>query len=146
MRLLVIQCRPYLKFFQRVCALKHRMIYTRLSPTASFPLNSVAELAPTKSITRTVTSSVSPPEQPFSSQNDTFRRPQSSEVAPMFPRREIIDPNSPATHFGIVAGAFLRHTARSLGFLVLPDGYIRISDVVIYFPTTFELAVLTRYS
>ena len=136
MQLLVIQCRHHLKKFQRAC-LKHTMIYTRLSPykplsqipTANFPLNSVAELATIKNTTRTVSSSVSP------TRNDTFRRPpQSSEDTSMSPqKRVIINPKSPATQFGFMAGTFLRHQARDLGFQVLPDGYVRVSEMVISF-------------
>ena len=150
MQLLVIQCGHHLKFFQHTSLLlafrRHRTIYTRLlpnrlsqpcsqSPTASFPSIPVAEFASTKNTTRTVTSSVLPPEEPVSWQKSTSARPQSSDVAssPFVPRREIINPRSPATQFGIIAGVFLRHTARSLGFLVLPDGYIRVSDTVISF-------------
>jgi hypothetical protein len=141
MQLLVFQCCHHLKFLQRACLPKHRTIYTRLSsnrpfsptPTTNLPSSSMAELAPTKNTTRTVTSSVSPPEEPVSPQKDTFGRPQSSEVAST---RVIINPRSPATQFGIIAGMFLRHTARSLGFLVLPDGYMRVSDMVNIFPST----------
>ncbi|KAF8801334.1 hypothetical protein BYT27DRAFT_6798995 [Phlegmacium glaucopus] len=135
-----------LKFFERASLPafpKYRKISTRLSPnrlsqpfsqtpTTSFPSNSVAELASTKNTTRTVTSLVS---QPISSQESTSGRPQSSEVeskSSFTPKREIINPRSPATQFGIIAGVFLRHTARSLGFLVLPDGYIRVSDMLTY--------------
>lgn len=152
MQLLVVQCRHHLKFFQRAC-IKHSSIYARLSPIrpfsqtaiANFPSNSVGEHAPTKNRTRTVTPSVSPPEEPVSSQKDTFGRPRSSEVTSTspFPPRRIINPKSPATQFGIIAGVFLRHTARSLGYLVLPDGYIRVSDMVTYFSTNFEPAMLT---
>ena len=154
MQLLVIQCCHHLKFFQRF-SLLHRTIYTRLSPNrpfsqtqaTNFPPNSVAELASIKNTARAVTSSVSPPEEPTSSQKDMFRRPQLSEdasMSPFPPRRTIINPRSPATQFGIIAGVFLRHTARSLGFLVLPDGYVRVSDMVMSFHSTiFEPAVLT---
>ena len=48
-------------------------------------------------------------------------------------KREIINPRSPATHFGIMAGVFLRHHARALGFRMLPDGYVRVSEIVISF-------------
>lgn len=151
MQLLVIQCGHHLKFFQRASLLlafpKHRTLYTGLSPnrlpqpfsqtpTTSFPSNSVAVFTSTKHTTRTVTSSVSPSEEPVSSQKSTSGRPQSSEVesnSPFTPKKEIINPRSPATQFGIIAGVFLRHTARSLGYLVLPDGYIRVSDMVTSF-------------
>lgn len=140
MQLLVIQCRHHLKLFQRAC-LKHRTIYARLppirhfsqTPTSKFSSNSVAERAPAKNRTRTVTSSVSPPEEPVSSQMDRLGLPQFSEVTSTSPPpRRIINPRSPLTQFGIIAGVFLRHTARSLGFLVLPDGYIRVSDMLRY--------------
>jgi len=138
MQLLVIQCRHQLKNFQCAC-LKHRTIYTRplpyrpLSqiPTVNFPLNSVAELASIKNTTRTVTSSVSPAGE---LQKNTFgQQHQSSEDASMSSQvREIINPGSLATQFGIVAGLFLRHEAQSLGFRVLPDGYVRVSDMLSY--------------
>lgn len=141
MHFLVIQYRHHLKNFQRAC-LKHTMIYTRLSPckplsqipTANFPLNSVAELAPIKNTTRTVASSVSPPK-------DMFGRPQSSNDASMSPpgqKRDIINPDLPATQFGIIAGVFLRHKAQSLGFRVLPDGNVRVSEIVISFFLTIS--------
>ena len=147
MRLLVIQCRHHLKKFQHAC-LKHTMIYTRLSPykpisqkpTANHPLNSVAELSSSKNTTRTVTSSVSPQETP---QKNTFRRPRLSQNASMsFRKREIIRPGSAATQFGIMAGVFLRHKARSLGFRVLPDGYVRVSEIVIFFLPFFLLLII----
>jgi hypothetical protein len=134
MRLSVIQCRHHLKKFQQAC-LKHTMIYTRLSPykplsqipTANH-LNSMAEFSPTKNTTRTVTSSVSPP---HGHQKDTFRQPQSSQGESIpFHKREIINRDSPATQFGILGGTFLRHKARSLGFRVLPDGFVRVSEIV----------------
>ena len=81
---------------------------------------------------RTVTSKL-PPEEPVSSQKSTSGRPRSPEVASMSSsatKKEIVNPKSPATQFGIIAGMFLRHTARSLGFRVLPDGYVRVSDMV----------------
>ena len=139
MQLLVVQCRHHLKNFQRAC-LQYRTIYTSLSPyksfsripTANFPLNSVAKLAPIKNKKRTVTPSVSPPKEP---QKDTFGQRQSSGNASMPPgkKRVIINPRSRATHFGFLAGPFLRHQARSLGFRVLPDGYVRVSEMVISF-------------
>ena len=139
MRLLVIQCRHHLKKFQHAC-LKHTMIYPRLSPyknlsripAANHPLNSMAEFASTKNTTRAVTSSVSPLRE---HQKNTSGRPQSSQRAstPPFYNRKIIEPYSPATQFGILAGVFLRHKAQSLGFRVLPDGYVRVSEMVSFF-------------
>lgn len=32
-----------------------------------------------------------------------------------------------------MAGVFLRHHARALGFRMLPDGYVRVSEIVISF-------------
>ena len=141
MLLLVIQCRHHLKNFQRAC-LKYRTIYATLSPykpfsqisTANFPSNSMAELASIKKkdTKRTVTSSVSPQKEP---QKDTFRQRQSSGNASMSSpkKRVIINPRTRATQFGFLAGTFLRHEARSLGFRVLPDGYVRVSEMVISF-------------
>lgn len=126
MKLLAILCRHHLlKKFQHA-RLKHTMIYTRLSPhkplsqipTASSPLISMAELSTTKNTTRTVTSSVSPPQ---GQRTDVSGRPDR-------------DLESPATsQFGILAGTFLRHKAQSLGFRVLPDGFIRVNEIVISF-------------
>ena len=135
MKLLAIQCRHHLlKNFQHAC-LKRTMIYTqRLSPhkplsripTASFPLNPMAELSTTNNSTRTVTSSVSPPQ---GQKKDTFGGP-------------FINFESPAIQFGILAGTFLRHKAQSLGFRVLPDGFIRVNEIVIFFfLTIFEPVV-----
>ena len=45
----------------------------------------------------------------------------------------VIFPKSPATQFGMIAGSFLRHKARDLGFRVNPDGFIRVSEIVISF-------------
>lgn len=131
-------CRHHLKFFQPGSPLLvHRSIYTRLSPerlsqpssqtptTTHSPSNSGVEFALTKNTTRTIASStVSPPEAPVSSQNFPF------------PKREIINSTSPYARFAIVAGLFLRHTARSVGFQVLPDGFVRVSDMV-HFSSSF---------
>lgn len=88
----------------------------------------MAELSSTKNTTRTVTSSVSPLR---GHQRNTFSQPQSSQGASIpFHKKIIIERNSPATQFGILAGVFLRHKARSLGFRVLPDGYVRVSEMV----------------
>lgn len=147
MRLLVIQCRHHLKTFQRAC-LKHTMIYTPYKPlsqipTANFP--SVAELAPTRNTKRTVTSSVFPPER---RRKDMFGQPQSKDAPMSLQKSEMINPRSPSTHFGIKAGVFLRHRARDLGFRVLPDGYVRVSEIVIsFFSSYLEPVMLTgRYS
>ena len=151
MQLLVVQCRHLLKNFQRACLT--RTIYTRLSSpykpfsqilTANFPSSSVAELAPIKNTKRTLTWSVSPPEVP---QRDRFRRPRSSEDASTSPRKrgkKVINPGLPATHFGFLVGKFLRHEARSLGFRVLPDGFVRVSEMVSSFIFFFLFSFLTN--
>jgi hypothetical protein len=149
MRLLVFQCRHHLlKKFQHAC-LKHTMIYKRLSPykpisqipTANFPLNSTAELSTsTKITTRIMTSSV----PPQGHKENTSGRPQSSQDASKPIRKKvIINPTSPATQFGILAGTFLRHKAQSLGFRVLPDGFVRVNEIVnfLFFLTIFEFVV-----
>jgi hypothetical protein len=128
MQLLVIQCRHHQKKIRRAC----RTIYTRLSqyrlfssiPTANFSSKYVA-----KPIIRYIPRKmVWPPKY--------FQR-----------RREIIHPRSLVTQFGIAAGMFLRHHARFLGFRILPDGYVRASEMVIssffLFLTIFEPVVLT---
>ncbi|KAF8159821.1 KptA family-domain-containing protein [Crassisporium funariophilum] len=40
--------------------------------------------------------------------------------------------SSPATKFGMKAGWFLRYAARELGYRILPDGYVRVSDIMGY--------------
>lgn len=140
MQLLLIQCRHHLKFFQHASLLsafsKHRTIYTRLSTnrlSQPFSQTPATNSSVADNTARAVTfSSAMPPEEPVSSQNSILRRSQVASMSSS-PQREIINPRSPITQFGIIAGVFLRHTARSLGFLVLPDGYVRVSDMVVPF-------------
>jgi hypothetical protein len=106
------------------------MVYTRLSQ-----YKPAEELAPIKNTTRTMISSVSSPEEPH---KDMSERPhwqafKDSSESPHLGKREIINPRSLATQFGLMAGVLLRHKARNFGFRVLPDGFVRVSEIVISF-------------
>jgi len=54
-------------------------------------------------------------------------QPQDTSTSP---KRIVINPKSPATQFGMVAGTILRHQARDLGVRVLPDGFVRVSEIL----------------
>jgi len=55
---------------------------------------------------------------------------QNTALLPSPTRDGMKFPGTPKTHFGITAGWVLRHAARSLGYEVTPDGFVRVSDVV----------------
>jgi len=55
---------------------------------------------------------------------------QNTALLPFPTRDRMKFPGTPKTYFGMTTGWVLRHAARSLGYEVTPDGFVRVSDVV----------------
>ena len=55
---------------------------------------------------------------------------RNTTTLPFQTRRRTKFPRTHKTYFGMTAGWLLRHTAKSLGYEVTPDGFVRVSDVV----------------
>lgn len=55
---------------------------------------------------------------------------RNTATLPFQTQRRTIFPRTHKTYFGMTAGWLLRHTAKSLGYEVTPDGFVRVSDVV----------------
>jgi hypothetical protein len=55
---------------------------------------------------------------------------RNTATLPLQTQRRTNFPRTHKTYFGMTAGWLLRHTAKSLGYEVTPDGFVRVSDVV----------------